>query len=65
MIRQAYDNQSDLKVLAHSTSDIGPSWALCKGASLSSVLETANWSSDVTFKKFYYRQMDSQEWELC
>ena len=65
VIRQAYDNQTDLKVKAHSTRAIGPSWALCKGASLSSVLEAADWSSDVTFKKFYYRQMDSQEWELC
>ena len=65
VIRQAYDNQTDLKVKAHSTRAIVPSWALCKGASLSSVLEAADWSSDVTFKKFYYRQMDSQEWELC
>ena len=57
VIRQAYD-RTDLKVK-------GPSWALFKGASLNSILEAADWSSDATFKKFYYRQIDSQEWELC
>ena len=65
VIRQAYGNQTDLKVKAHSTRAIGPSWALFKGASLNSVLEAADWSSDMTFKKFYYRQMDSQDWEFC
>ena len=65
VIKQAYENQTDLKVKAHSTRAIGPSWALFKGASLNSVLEAADWSSEVTFKKFYFRQMDSQEWELC
>lgn len=63
VIRQTY-NDTDLKVKAHSTRAIGSSWALCKGASLSSVLEAADWSNDSTFKKFYYRQIDSQEWEL-
>ena len=65
MIRQTYDNQTDLKVKAHSTRAIDPAWNLCKGASFNSVLEAAVSSSDVTFNKFYYRQMDSQEWELC
>lgn len=65
VIKQAYEEQSDLKVKAHSTRAIGPSWALVKGASLNSILEAADWSRDTTFKKFYYRQIDSQEWELC
>ncbi|MCW4309287.1 MAG: tyrosine-type recombinase/integrase [Candidatus Thiodiazotropha endolucinida] len=63
VLKQAY-NDSDLKVKAHSTRAIGSSWALFKGASLSSILETADWSRDSTFKKFYYRQLNSQEWEL-
>ena len=63
IIRLAYGD-SDLKVKAHSTRAIGPSWALFKGASLASVLEAADWSKDSTFTRFYYRQMDSQSWEL-
>ena len=63
VLKQAY-NDSDLKVKAHSTRTIGSSWALFKGASLSSILEAADWSRDSTFKKFYYRQLNSQEWEL-
>lgn len=65
VIKQAYDEHSEIKVKAHSTRAIGPSWALAKGASLSSILEAADWSRDATFKKFYYRQLDPQEWELC
>lgn len=63
VIKQAYDD-SDVKVKAHSTRAIGPSWALFKGASLASILEAADWSKDSTFKKFYYRDMNSQEWEF-
>ena len=63
MIKQAYDNQTDLKVKTHSTRVIGQSCALFKGASLNSVLKAAEWSSEVTLKKFYFRQMDSQEWD--
>ena len=63
VIRQAYDN-SDMKVKAHSTRAIGPSWALFKGASLASILQAADWSKDSTFRKFYYRDINSQEWEF-
>ena len=63
VLKQAY-NDSDLKVKAHSTRAIGSSWALFKGASLSLILEAADWSRDSTFKTFYYRQLNSQEWEL-
>ena len=48
---------------AHSTRAIGPSWALFKRALLSSILDAADWSSDITFKKFYFREMESQGWE--
>ena len=63
VIRQAYDN-SDMKVKAHSTRAIGPSWVLFKGASLASILQAADWSKDSTFRKFYYRDINSQEWEF-
>ena len=63
VVRQAYDD-SERKVNAHSTRAIGPSWALFKGAALSSILEAADWSKDSVFKRFYYRQMDSQDWEF-
>ena len=62
VIKQAYDD-SDMKVKAHSTRAIGPSWALFKGASLNSILEAADWSKDSTIK-FYYREVNSQEWEF-
>ena len=62
VVKQAYD--SNLKVNAHSTRVIGPFWALFKAASLLSVLEAADWSKDSVFKRFYYRQIDSQEWEF-
>ena len=63
VIKQVYDNQTDIKVKSHSTRVIGQSWALFKGASLNSVLKAAEWSSEVTLKKFYFRQMDFQEWD--
>lgn len=63
VIKLAYSD-SDVKVRAHSTRAIGPSWALFKGASLSAILEAADWSSEETFKRFYYRDMDSQKWEF-
>ena len=59
VIKMAYKNDK-LKVKAHSTRAIGTSWALSKGASLSSILEAADWSSADTFVRFYYREMDSQ-----
>ena len=63
VVKQAYDN-SDLKINAHSTRAIGPSWALFKGASLASILEAADWSKDSVFKRFYYRQLDTHNWEF-
>ena len=62
-IRSAYED-SEMNIKAHSTRAIGPSWALFKGASLNSVLEAADWSSDKTFKKFYYSEFKSQGWEF-
>ncbi|CAC5420599.1 unnamed protein product [Mytilus coruscus] len=56
-IKMAYEN-TDLKVKAHSTRAIGPSWALFNGASMKSILESADWSTDTTFIKFYLRNVD-------
>ena len=55
-IKMAYDK--DIKVNAHSTRAIGPSWALFNGASMSSILSAADWSSESTFAKFYLRNVD-------
>jgi hypothetical protein len=52
-IKMAYEE--DIKVNAHSTRAIGPSWALFKGASMASILEAADWSRDSTFTNFYLR----------
>lgn len=63
VIKLAYSD-TEINVRAHSTRAIGPSWALFKGASISSILDAADWSSDVTFKKYYYREMHTQDWEF-
>ena len=55
-IRLAYDK--DVKVKAHSTRAIGPSWALFKGASMHSILDAADWSRESTFTKFYLRDVE-------
>lgn len=50
--------EDDFKVNAHSTRAIGPSWSLFNGASMNSILESADWSNDTTFTKFYFRNVD-------
>ena len=54
-IKFAYKNSSSSvqKVRGHSTRSVGPSWALFKGASLKSVMESADWSKENTFIKHY------------
>ena len=56
-IQMAYDEEKNVK--AHSTRSIGPSWALFKGASMSSILETADWARETTFTKFYLKNVES------
>ena len=56
-IKLAYDY--DIKVTAHSTRAIGPSWALFKGASMSSIIEAVDWKTESTFTKFYFRNVDT------
>ena len=63
VIKLAYGD-SGMNIRAHSTRAIGPSWALFRGASISSILDTADWSSDTTFKRYYYREMEAQSWEF-
>ena len=55
-IRLAYDK--DVKVKAHSTRAIGPPWALFNEASMCSILDAADWSTESTFTKFYLRHVD-------
>ena len=55
-IQMAYDSKK--KVKAHSTRALGPSWALLKGAAMKSILESADWSRETTFVKFYLRNND-------
>ena len=47
-----------MKVKAHSTRAIGPSWALFNGASMRSILGAADWSKESTFIQFYFRNVD-------
>ena len=65
VIKLAYgDSDLGMNIRAHSTRAICPSWALFRGASISSILDAADWSSDTTFKKYYYREMEAQSWEF-
>ncbi|CAC5387458.1 unnamed protein product [Mytilus coruscus] len=57
-IRIAYDDDN-MKVNAHSTRAIAPSWALYKGASLKSILDSADWAVESTFARFYLRDFDA------
>ena len=47
-----------LKVRAHSTRAIGTSWALFKGTSVHEISESADWSLESTFSRFYLRELD-------
>ncbi|MFI0416620.1 MAG: hypothetical protein ACH255_21090, partial [Candidatus Thiodiazotropha sp.] len=58
-IKMAYENKN-IKVKAHSTRAVGPSWALYRGASVKSILDAADWSRESTFIKFYLRNVDVQ-----
>lgn len=50
-------NDENLKTKAHSTRAVGPSFALYKGASLDSILSSADWSRESTFARFYLRDV--------
>ena len=58
-VKLAYEDKN-FKVKAHSTRAIGPTWALYNGASLKSILEAADWSSENCFMKFYLRDLDTK-----
>ena len=58
-IHMAYENKKKSKVKGHSTRAIGPSWALFNGASMKSILESADWSKESTFCNFYLRDVDN------
>lgn len=42
-------------VKGHSTRSIGPSWALFKGVSMRSIMESADWARESTFVKHYLK----------
>lgn len=55
-IKCAYSEKG--KFRAHSTRALGPSWALFNGASMKSIMDTADWSKESTFTRFYLRNVD-------
>lgn len=55
-IKCAYNGNG--KFRAHSTRALGPSWALFNGASVKSIMDTADWSKESTFTRFYLRHVD-------
>ena len=57
VIKLAYLD-SIVKVKGHSTGAIGPSWALFNGASVSSILDAADWFKESTFVRFYLRELN-------
>ena len=59
-VKEAYSDKS-LKVNAHSTRAIAPSWALYKGATTKSILDAADWSSESTFVNFYLRDLEANK----
>lgn len=55
-IREAYTlsgTPAPSRVRAHSTRSVATSWALWRGASLSTICAAATWSSHSTFSRFY------------
>lgn len=55
-IKFAYRQRNkDLKVKGHSTRAVAPSWALYKGVSMKSIMNTADWAKESTFTRFYLR----------
>ena len=57
-IKEAYSDEN-MKVNAHSTRAVAPSWALFKGASMKSILDSADWALESTFTKFYLRDLNA------
>lgn len=53
------ENKVPGKVKGHSTRSIGPSWALFRGASLQQVMETADWSRETTFTRYYLKSVNT------
>lgn len=45
-------------VKGHSTRSIGPSWALFKGMSMKSIMESADWTQKSTFINFYLKTVN-------
>ena len=60
-IKLTYSGKSQsgmYKIKAHSNRPIGPSWALFKGALLTSILQSADWKLKSMFCRFYFRELD-------
>lgn len=54
----------DKKIQGHSTRSVGPSWALFKGASIKHVMESADWSTETTFIKHYWKTVKTPVLEV-
>ena len=46
------------KITGHTTTSVGPSWALFKGASLQQVMEAADWSRETTFTRHHLKPVN-------
>lgn len=57
VLKLAYEGDNDKTFHAHSTRALGPSWALFNGASVKSIMDTADWSRESTFTRFYLRDV--------
>ena len=49
---------------AHSARGASATAAYNKGVSMQEILQTADWSKDSTFRRFYYRPLESAEYAL-
>lgn len=58
-IKQAY-NDENKHITAHSTRAVGPSWALFQGVSMKDIMESADWSKETTFTRFYLRKVSEK-----
>ena len=66
-IQVAYESQNlslNSKVKGHSTRSTATSWALLQGASISSIVRAADWSSTNVFANHYLRELRREREEF-
>lgn len=62
--KQKKKSLSNVRILGHSTRSVGPSWALFKGASIKSIMDSADWSTENTFVKHYLKAVKTHVLEV-